>query len=253
MISKIRGTLRTPVTIAFSVVAGMLSVSLTGCTAVYRLSGIGAVSTTTSRDAGFNGHPTRIYIVSNLTAPGGAYGISLDNDVQKRMIPDIERCGGHAVFERVNAPGSAWTAVPFLYFNHTETYGANTQPLAGPLLTLLNQDDRKTRIGDFKADVVLTTDLTTWLNGRGVVDSGVWDLRTKKFVWTARSAVNWANWPVDARSMSADGFVTDLMRKLRDDGMVPACGDESTGASQAVGAATGHNDGSAPNGTAPSH
>ena len=233
------------------------SPSLTGCTTVYRLSGIGKVNTTTSRDVSFNGHPTRIYIVSNLTGPVFFwYRVSLDNDVQKRMIPDIERCGGHAVFDTVNAPQSAWRDVPYVYNDDTIYYSANTQPLAGQLLTLLNQDDRKTRIGDFKADVVLTMDLTSWLRrpGLGRVDSNILDLRTKKFVWTAKSYVEaWGNWPVGARSMSADRFVTDLMRKLRDDGMVPACGNESTGACQAAGAATEHNDGSAPSGTAPSH
>ena len=230
------------------------SLSLTGCAAVAHLSGIGVgtVNTVTTKAVGFSGHPTRIYIVSNLTLPGGLiFGISLDNDVQKRMIPDIERCGGQAVFDRVNAPESAWTLVPYAYDDENDPLYAqvNTQPLAGQLLTLLNQDDRKTRIGDFKADVVLTMDLIRWQNGWAVVQSRVWDLRTKMVVWKAYSSGNWGV-PL---SMSADGFVTDLMRKLRDDGMVPACGDESTSASQAAGAATQHNDGSAPNGTAPSH
>ena len=229
------------------------SLSLTGCTVVSHLSGTDAVNTVTTRAVGFSGHPTRIYVVSNLTLPGGLwglYGISLDNAVEKRMIPAIERCGGQAVFDRVNAPESAWTYVPYAYDDENDPLYAqvNTQPLAGQLLTLLNQDDRKTRIGDFKADVVLTMDLIRWQNGWAVVQSRVWDLRTKMFVWKAYSSGNWG-FP----SMSADVWVTDLMRKLRDDGMVPACGDESTSASQAAGAATEHNDGSAPNGTAPSH
>jgi len=226
------------------------SLSLTGCAAVAHLSGVGTVKTVTARDVGYSGHPTRIYIMSDLTAPVLG-GISLDNDVQKRMIADIERCGGHAVFDRVNAPESAWTYVSYAYDDDNDPlyYRANTQPVAGHVLTLLNQDDRKTRIGDFKPDVVLTMDLQKWLAPQGVVDSNVLDLRAKKYVWRAKSTVGWG-YPY---SMSADVFVTDLMRKLRDDGMVPACGDGSTSASQAAGAATEHNDGSVPNGTTPSH
>ena len=169
---------------------------------------------------------------------------SFENDVQKRMLPDIERCGGNAVFDRVNSPQSAW---------HLDTNGyefLKIPPLRDQLRagTLLNQDDRKTRIGQFNADVVLIMDLTDWAAGRyGYLHTSVWDLRTQKLVWSARSTVRLG--VLTPNSSDANAFTKNLMRKLRDDGMVPACGD----ASQAVGATTGHNDGSAPDATPPSH
>jgi len=163
------------------------------------------------------------------------------------------------MFDRVDSPDSAWvthtdevdeTDSNGIITTRYESYiEKDAQPLADQFLAgvLPNQDDRKTRIDQFKADVVLTMDLTG-LGGN--VDSRVWDLRTKEFVWSAISDVYGRSF---ADRRFADAFTNDLMRRLRDDGMVPACADPSTSASQAAGAATEHNDGSAPNGTAPSH
>jgi hypothetical protein len=129
-------------------------------------------------------------------------GDSFANELQKRMVADIESCGGHAVFERVS-------------------------------LTELNQADRNTRIDQFKADVVLTIQLTggETMDGAvvaGNVDSKVWDVSTKKIVWRGSSAMHMGT--LTPASTTAESLYKDLMPKLRYDGMVPACGNQYTAA-----------------------
>jgi hypothetical protein len=178
MISKICCSLRTPLTIGLSVVASMLSAFLTGCV---------TTATVTHRDTGFSGHPTRIFIVSDLADLG--YGF--EDELQKRMIPDIESCGGHAVFDRVSLE--------------------------------LNQDEEETRIDQFKADIVLMMQLPDIepQDGLADVDSEVWDVSTKKVVWRANTELPMVT--AALRSTRVEAFHKDLMAKLRQDGMVPAC------------------------------
>jgi hypothetical protein len=66
--------------------------------AALSLSGCASTSTMTNRDQTYSGHPSRIFIVSNL----GKLGDSFENELQRQMLTDIQGCGGAAVFERVN-------------------------------------------------------------------------------------------------------------------------------------------------------
>jgi hypothetical protein len=156
----------------------MLSQFLTGCASAI---------TVTHRDTGFSGHPTRMFIVSDLANLG--YGF--EDELQKRMIPDIESCGGHAVFDRVSLE--------------------------------LNQDERQTRIDHFKADIVLMMQLPDIELEPGLadVDSEVWDVSTMKVVWRANTELGAAG--AISRSALVEAFHKDLMARLRQDGMVPAC------------------------------
>jgi hypothetical protein len=167
---------------AVAVMAGWMSAGL--------LTGCATTSTSSNRDLGYSGHPTRIYIVSNL----GRLGDSFSDELQKQMIAGIERCGGHAVFDRVSA-------------------------------TELDRTARDNQIAQFKADVVLSMQITSWETSEGSivsgnVDSRVWDMSTKKVVWRGSSTMHMG---ITLPSMQADSLYKDLVPKLRSDGMIPAC------------------------------
>jgi hypothetical protein len=156
------------------------------------LMGCATTSTSTNRDLGYSGHPTRIYIVSNL----GKFGDSFTNELQKRMVAGIESCGGHAVFDRVSAME-------------------------------LDRTTRDNQIAQFKADVVLSMQLASWETSEeavisGNVDSRVWDLSTKKVVWRASSTMHMGG--LTPASTQAESLYKELIPKLRSDGMIPACG-----------------------------
>ncbi len=147
--------------------------------------------TVTNRDLEYTGHPTRIYITSNL----GKLGDSFAEELQKRMVADIESCGGHVVFDRVGA-------------------------------TELDQDRRRQQIQEFKADVVLTMELANWETMQGSVvgasvDSRVWDVSTKKVVWRGNSTIRTGT--ITPASTKAESLYKDLMPRLRADRMIPSC------------------------------
>ena len=147
--------------------------------------------TSTNRDLGYSGHPTRVDIVSNL----GKFGDPFANELQKRMVVGIESCGGHAIFDRVSA-------------------------------TELDRTVRDSQIAQFKADVVLSMQLANWETSDGAVvsgnvDSRLWDVNTKKLVWRASSTMHMGAFT--PASTQAESLYKDLIPKLRSAGMIPAC------------------------------
>jgi hypothetical protein len=155
------------------------------------LSACASTSSQTNRDLGYSGHPTRIFIVSNL----GKLGDSFSDELQKRMVAGIESCGGQAAFDRVSE-------------------------------TELDQTARNNQIKDFKADAVLSMQLTSWETMDGQItsaniDSKLWDVTTKKAVWRANSKMHMGE--LTPASTKADSLYKELVPKLRADGMIPSC------------------------------
>ena len=160
--------------------------------AALSLSGCASTNTMTNRDQTYSGHPSRIFIVSNL----GKLGDPFENELQRQMLTDIQGCGGAAVFERVNP-------------------------------TELSSNERRNRVEQFKADIVLTMQLTSWETQDGApvsanIDSKIWDVSTKKVIWRGSSAMHMGT--LTPGTTTAASLFKELMPKLRADGMIPVCG-----------------------------
>jgi hypothetical protein len=154
------------------------------------LAACATTKTQTNRDLNYQGHPSRIYVVAGVAKLGDSF----TDELQKRMVDGIQGCGGQAAFERVS--------------------GLELDPTA-----------RNARVQQFKPDIVLSIEITSWETYQSAItaniDSRVWDVASKKWVWRAATKLNAGG--LTPASTRAESLSTDLLSKLRSDGMIPTC------------------------------
>jgi hypothetical protein len=163
-------------------------------------------NTRTNQDLGYQGHPTRIFIVANLEATGEG----VTDEFYRTFSEGVSACGGQT---QLFKPRIA------------------TQTDALALNGLSDADDGRrlqASIDAFAPDAVLTMRVANLgLAGYGqkvtaVVNSKLWDYRQKKGIWAGVSNMAlggmWASSEMRARSLSKD-----LAGKLRQGGLIPRC------------------------------
>jgi hypothetical protein len=163
-------------------------------------------STRVNKDATYQGHPTRIFVVANLEATGDGVSAAFS----RLFSTGVRACGGEMEFflQRVTTESDA------LSLDNTTTVS--------------DQKAFIERVSAFSPDVVLTMRVThITLAGYGqkinaTIDSRLWDYREKKSVWAGVSTMAlggiWASSDMRAKSLT-----DDLAQKLRDGGMIPSC------------------------------
>jgi hypothetical protein len=169
--------------------------TLAACTLLAMALTVGCASTRTesNRDPHFQKHPTRIYVVGNVDG----FGPTFADEFRQVFDTEITRCGGSVQFSRI---------------------------------TTLERDasQRNTEIAQFKPDVLIFLHLThTTIDNYGqllqaTVDTQVLDAEQKKVVWRGNSSMQ-AGGMFTPSSTRAQSLSKDLLVKLRQDGMVPAC------------------------------
>jgi hypothetical protein len=161
--------------------------------AVSVTAGCASTRTQVNRDAHFQKHPTRIYVVGNLDG----FGPTFADEFRQVFDTEISRCGGNVEFSRITA-------------------------------LELDSSQRNAEIDQFKPDALIFLHLThTTIDTYGqllqaTVDTQVIDPEQKKVVWRGNSNMQ-AGGMFTPSSTRAQSLSKDLLLKLRQDGMVPAC------------------------------
>jgi hypothetical protein len=173
------------------------------------IAGCAFTNTKTNKDPQYTGHPSRLFVITNMFALGNSFS----DEFERLLIQRVTSCSGEAQFSRLNP---------------AEIVGPlSLQPQTGASTFA---QERQQQIRAFRPDAIITIRLATVLMSggqqEGDLTTDVYDVSLKRVVWKGVSSVG--SGVFVAGSTKAQSFFNDIAEKLTRDGILPACAKTST-------------------------
>ena len=168
-----------------------------------------AVTTTNSNaQSNYAGHPTRIFVATNLAPLGNGFS----DEFERLFVQGVRNCGGDAEFSRYKA-------------------SEIVSPLAlePPKGASGSAEERERAMRAFLPDAVVSIRLATFVFGGGHIEgdvtTDVYDVKLKKIVWKGESNVG--SGALVPATIKARSFYGSIAKRLQADGVLPMCKPEA--------------------------